>query len=233
VIAAGRRPSRRKVYQAAHLLYELEHEFGTGQVNRFSLREFHDRFASRKTHHAAKKQWNRLRKTWSQIKAPVHDETEGREAYVYLGPDAKQFALETLNGLSQYAYRKGEENVIANSRFREVDIADIEPPHDWEPDEARIEAMKESISTCPIGLINPIYLVGEVPPFQLGLGRVRLAACKALGKKRILARLVNEWDPIIALDEEHVRRYYTQADFEHWRHLRDEAIPRAHRPANE
>ncbi|HBP16813.1 MAG TPA: hypothetical protein DEA08_03330, partial [Planctomycetes bacterium] len=179
---------------------------------------------SHKSHDAARKQWERLKFTFKVMGAPVRRERDGKEVFLILEAEAREYAMNVLNGLSKYAYKQGEVTVIAGSRFLEVDVEDVDAPDDWEPDARELQDMIESIRTCPIGLIHPVVLVGEVPPFELGLGRTRFAACKALGKKRVLARLVNVWDPIIACDEDQVRRHYGAADLEQLREIRDRRI---------
>lgn len=221
MIATGRHPTRREVYHAAHFLYELVHAFGVGESNRISLSNWQGRFARRKRHDAARRQWERLKWTYRAIGAPVRRLEEGRDVYLVLEPGAREFALKTLNGLKEYVFRKGEGAMVAKSTFAEIRLTDIELPEGWVPEDGPLlRDMMESIQTCPIGLINPVILVGQVPPFQLGVGRRRYAACKALGMKRILARIVTSWDPIIALDENYVREHYGSEEHENQRQIR-------------
>lgn len=209
---------------AANGLYELSHEFGVGEKNRISFARWRERFAPRKSHEAARRQWERLKEDFDALGAPVRRERDGKEVYLVLGDEARDYALRILGGLTKYEPGSGEEDTVKGSRFLEIDIDDITPPADWEPDPAELEAMKESLRTCPLGLIHPIVVIGEAPPFELGLGRKRFAASRALGETKILARVVKNWDPIVALEENLVRSHYSPAEVVNVRQQRDRLI---------
>lgn len=218
------RLNRHELRLAANGLYELSHEFGVGEKNRISYARWRERFAPRKSDEAARRQWERLKEDFDALGAPVRRERDGKEVYLVLGDEAREYALRILGGLTKYEPGSGEEDTVKGSRFLEIDIDDITPPADWEPDPAELEAMKESLRTCPLGLIHPIVVIGEAPPFELGLGRKRFAASRALGVKKILARVVKTWDPIIAMDENLVRSHYSQSEVDHVRQARDQLI---------
>lgn len=220
----ARPPSRLKVYRAVHFLYELCHEFGGGDSNPISFERWYGAHVRKKSRDAARRQWERLKVIFDAIQAPVRRVKQGRDVYLVLEPGARDFAIAKLNGLSKYVLRKGEVTMIDGSRFILVDLDDIVPPKDREPERDRVEAMKESIRLCPIGVINPPIAVGEVGPFQLALGLVRYTACRELGLKKMWLHVVKTWDPIIAIDEEYVRRHYGAVELENLRQERDRQI---------
>jgi transposase len=220
----ARPPSRLKVYRAVHFLYELCHEFGGGDSNPISFERWYGAHVRKKSRDAARRQWERLKVIFDAIQAPVRRVKEGRDVYLVLEPGARDFAIAKLNGLSKYVHGKGEVTMIDGSRFVLVDLDDIVPPKDREPERDRVEAMKESIRLCPIGVINPPIAVGEVAPFQLALGLVRYTACRELGLKKMWLHIVKTWDPIIAIDEEYVRKHYGAAELENLRQERDRQI---------
>lgn len=218
------RLNRHEMEAAASALYELCHAFGTGDVNGISFEKWREQFAPRKRRDAARREWERLKQDFEVMGAPVRRERDGKAVLLVLLRGTLEFALGVLRGLTKYDNVDGGEAVAKGSRFIEIDIDDITPPEGWEPDPIELEAMKESLRTCPIGLIHPIVVVGEAPPFELGLGRKRWAASKALGERKILARVVKTWDPLIALDENLVRSHYSEREVENVRQVRDRLI---------
>lgn len=218
------RLNRHELETAAAALYELCHTFGVGDANAIRLPKWAEHFAKGKRKDAARRQWERLKEAFRVMRAPVRQERDGKEVQLVLERGALQFALDRLSRLRKYDNAEGGEAMVKGSRFIEIDIDDIKPPEGWEPDAAELEAMKESLRTCPLGLIHPIVVVGEAPPFELGLGRKRWAASKALGEKKILARVVKTWDPLIALDENVVRSHYSERELQNVRQIRDRLI---------
>lgn len=209
-MTTARRPSFRELYDAAHFLYELHHAFGAGEANKVSFSTWQGRFASEKTQDAARRHWERLKWTFEAMSAPVERQRDGKDVYLVLGGESKAFALTVLNALAKHA-PKGVGELVAQSHFEEVHVEDVDL-QGWEPDAGELESMKVSLETCPLGLINPIVLVGEAPPFQVGLGKVRFAACRELGRERVIAQVVKTWDPTIEIHEDYVRRHHAQAD---------------------
>lgn len=204
----------------AQALHELAFFVGEGEANPVTLRDFHGLFGRGRRFDAIRRDWERTKEALEVMRAPIRRVREGKEIHVVLGPGALEFAERVLNGL----HSRKEDVMVAESQFTLINMEEIEPPSDWKPDPAAVELMKESIESCPIGLIHPIVLVGVAPPYKLGLGRTRYTACKALGKEKILARIVQTWGEVVVIDENLVRRHFSKEELERLRQKRDQLI---------
>lgn len=214
-----RRPPRIRRGRAVRILYELYTDLGAGSGNKISFQRWHDRYTPGKKPKAARRQWERLRKTLEALGAPVHPEQDGREVYLVLDPGIEQFIHTHEEQLAKYAQRKGAA-MFDGSTYREIDIDDIEPQKELPRQE--VESMKASITL--VGLIHAPVVVGDAPPYQLGLGHRRYWACKELGWKKLPVRVVRHWHPLFEVEEELVRRVYGAVELKNLRRSRKEKI---------
>lgn len=210
--------------KSAEFLRELVFFFGSGEANPVRFAAWHARFRPDADKETARREWERAKEVLSAMGAPIRRLRDGREVHIVLGREAGEYAEQTLAGLDKYRLRLKGAPRIGDSRFLLVDVEDITEPENWEADPAALEDMQRSIRECPLGVIHPVILVGVAPPFHVGVGRLRFAACKALGLEQIPVRLVEEWDELIALDENLVRQHYAPAEVERLRELRDRLI---------
>jgi len=213
-----------QVRKNALILRELAFFFGTGNANPVTFDDWYARFGRDCSRETARKRWVRARRMLEDMDAPITRRPDGRISHLIIGREARDFAEGVLNAMEKYRLRSEEGNVIDGSKFLLVDMDDIEPPEDWEPSAAALERMTRSISDCTLGVIHPIILVGAAPPFHIGAGRMRWAGCRALGLSQIPARLLEEWDELIRIDENYVRMHYDQAEVENLRRARDQLI---------
>ena len=216
--------STHELKKAANLLYDIAHVMGVGEANRIGPKEWEVRYGRDRTSETARRYWERTKLALKVMDAPVVPQQDGREVYLVLESSARQFALDYLNRLKKYEPQRGRLDMIRGSRFLEVDLDDIEAPADYDPDPTALELMRASIRECPIGIINPVIIFGEAPPYRLGVGRLRYAACKAIGLAKIPARHVKTWHEIIRVDEDLVRKHYGEAECDDLRQLRVELI---------
>jgi len=210
--------------KSAEFLRELAFFFGTGEANPVRFAAWHARFRPDADKETARREWERAKEVLSAVGAPIRRLRDGREVHLLLDREACEYAEQTLAGLDKYRLRLKGAPRIGDSRFLLVDVEDIAEPEDWEADPAALEVMQRSIRECPLGVIHPVILVGVAAPFHVGVGRLRFAACKALGLEQIPVRLVEEWDELIALDENLVRQHYAPAEVQRLRELRDRLI---------
>ena len=224
MIAPSHQLTPYQVRKNAMILRELAFIFGTGNANPVTFEHWYARFGRDCSRETARKRWVRVRRVLEDLNAPIDRRPDGRVSHLILGPEAREFADETLNAMEKYRERLKDGDMIDGSKFLLVDMEDIEPPADYEPNQVDLERMTRSISECPLGVIHPVILVGAAPPFHVGAGRLRFAASRALGLPTIPARLVTEWDELIRIDEDYVRRHYDQAEVENLGRVRDRLI---------